>query len=131
MKMDELKKAYDKMQLKYGDKNLDSISDNAYIISFKVDFLDDITYNMAQEINLSFSSYYDKSLLLTNKTGEIVNNANFCNENRLSDCLESGAVSYYKRVDNNDELLLKKENYVSSSLINKDYTTVYKEDINK
>ena len=25
MKMDELKKAYDKMQLKYGDKNLDSI----------------------------------------------------------------------------------------------------------
>lgn len=109
----------------FNDLLLSSISDNDYITSFKVKFLVDIPYSNATKIVINYSSYLDDSLLSPNEEITIVNSSTFCNTNYISDCKKADAVAYYKKVEDNSEFILTKENYISSSIQNKDYTSVY------
>lgn len=109
----------------FSDLLLSDVDDDAYITKFKIKFLSDIPYSSATSIKVNYSSYLNVDILDYNEEIEIINKSTFCNTEYMDDCLEADAVAYYKKVEDNSEFLLRKENYISSSVQNKDYTSVY------
>lgn len=109
----------------FSDLLLSDVDDDAYITKFKIKFLSDIPYSSATSIKVNYSSYLNMDVLDYNEEIEIINKSTFCNTEYMNDCLEADAVAYYKKVEDNSKFLLRKENYISSSVQNKDYTSVY------